>query len=129
MMLKITLKIAALAAYAGLVLGALSPVEYNLAPPMSIPMFYKVTHYALTESCCGPFNDGFTATMTRAKPGRTIAVDPKIIPYGSKVVIRGKAYTAEDCGGKIKGRRIDILVSSEREAWEKGWFMAMVDIK
>ena len=51
---------------------------------------------------------------------RTIAVDPTVIPYGSKVVIDGQVYIAEDCGGAIKNNRIDIYVGSHAEAEEKG---------
>lgn len=56
---------------------------------------------------------GITATGTTAKEGRTIAVDPKVIPYGTKVYIDGWGYRiAEDCGGGIKGNHIDIYVDS-----------------
>ncbi len=51
---------------------------------------------------------------------RTIAVDPTVIPYGSKVVINGQVYVAEDCGGAIKKNRIDIYVGSHAEAETKG---------
>jgi 3D (Asp-Asp-Asp) domain-containing protein len=46
------------------------------------------------------------------KQGRTIAVDPKVIPYGSRVEINGHVYVAEDCGGAIKNKRIDIYFDS-----------------
>lgn len=52
--------------------------------------------------------------------GRTIAVDPDIIPLGSTVKIEGQEYVAEDTGGAIKGNRIDIFVSSHDEATIKG---------
>lgn len=72
---------------------------------------FKITHYA-----------GDTATSTGARPtvGRTIAVDPRVIPYGSRVIINGHTYIAEDCGGAIKGNKIDIFVGSESEAYRKG---------
>lgn len=72
---------------------------------------FKITHYA-----------GDTTTSTGVIPtvGRTIAVDPNVIPYGSKVVINGHTYIAEDCGGAIKGNKIDIFVGSEEEAYQKG---------
>lgn len=46
---------------------------------------------------------GKTATGTVPKWG-TIAVDPKVIPYGTKVYIPqfNKTFIAEDCGGAIK---------------------------
>ena len=57
---------------------------------------------------------GYTATGTKAKYG-TLAVDPKVIPYGTKVYIKelDKVFTAEDCGGGIKGNKVDIYMNSE----------------
>ena len=59
---------------------------------------------------------GDTITSTGVKPivGRTIAVDPKVIPYGTKVYIPqlNKVFIAEDCGSAIKGNRIDIFMES-----------------
>lgn len=85
---------------------------------------YTVTAYCACESCCGK-TDGITATGTRATEGRTIAVDPKKIPYGSTVLIYYKnelvgIYIAEDCGGAIKGNRIDIYYDSHKEALKWG---------
>ena len=40
--------------------------------------------------------------------GQTIAVDPRVIPCGTKVIIGGHIFTAEDCGGAIQGNHIDI---------------------
>lgn len=57
---------------------------------------------------------GYTATGTKAKYG-TLAVDPRVIPYGTKVYIKelGKVFTAEDCGGGIKGNKVDIYMNSQ----------------
>lgn len=57
---------------------------------------------------------GYTATGTKAKYG-TLAVDPKVIPYGTKVYIKelDKVFTAEDCGGGIKGNKVDIYMNSK----------------
>ena len=59
---------------------------------------------------------GYTAMGTKAKYG-TLAVDPKVIPYGTKVYIKelGKVFTAEDCGGGIKGNKIDIYMNSSAD--------------
>lgn len=72
---------------------------------------FKITHYA---------GDGITSTGTKPTVGRTIAVDPRVIPYGSKVIINGHTYIAEDCGGAIKGNIIDLFVGSTEEAYQKG---------
>lgn len=80
---------------------------------------FTITHYANDERCCGK-TDGITATGTQATVGRTIAVDPEIIPLGSTVIIDGQEYIAEDVGGAVKGRTIDIFVGSYDEAVNRG---------
>ena len=80
---------------------------------------FKITFYCTCEKCCGK-SDGITATGTKSTAGRTIAVDPSVIPYGTKVMIDGVIYTAEDTGGAINGNRIDILCESHQEAIERG---------
>ena len=69
-------------------------------------------------------NDGestYTATGTIATAGRTIAVDPNVIPYGTSVEIDGIGVrVAEDCGGAIKGNRIDLLFDTHQEALNFG---------
>lgn len=62
-----------------------------------------------------------TATGTRPKWG-TIAVDPTVIPYGTKVYIPkfDMVFTAEDCGGAIKGNKIDIFMNSKNESYTWG---------
>lgn len=69
---------------------------------------------------CNNGDSSTTATGTIPMAGRTVAVDPKIIPYGSKVIINGRTYVAEDCGGAIKGNRVDILFDTHREALNFG---------
>lgn len=69
---------------------------------------------------CNDGNASKTATGTTPTAGRTIAVDPNIIPYGSKVEIDGHIYIAEDTGGAIKGNRIDIVFNTHQEALNFG---------
>ena len=66
--------------------------------------------------------DTITSTGTVPTEGTTIAVDPSVIPYGSKVYIPefDKVFTAEDCGSAIKGNRIDIFMDSEAKCNEWG---------
>ena len=81
---------------------------------------FIITHYCPCSICCRPWRDGITSTGATAVTNRTIAVDPTVIPYGSKVVINGQVYVAEDCGGAIKNNHIDIYVGSHAEAETKG---------
>ncbi len=61
---------------------------------------------------------------TTVRPG-IIAVDPKVIPLGSRVYIEypdgtGQYAVAEDTGGAIKGNRIDIAMNSVGQAYDFG---------
>ena len=68
-----------------------------------------------------------TSTGTTPKEGRTIAVDPKVIPYGSIVYIQDYGYyIAEDCGGDIKSNRIDVFTASHENAIQQGKKVAQV---
>lgn len=56
---------------------------------------------------------GRTAMGTKARVGE-IAVDPRVIPLGTKVYVEGYGFArAEDTGGNIKGNTIDVYKSSE----------------
>lgn len=81
---------------------------------------FVITAYCPCSKCCGEWADGITSTGTVATEGRTIAVDPSVIPYGSVVEINGVSYIAEDCGGAIKKNRIDIYFNSHDDALEWG---------
>ena len=89
---------------------------------------FKLTAYCSCEKCCGK-SDGITSTGTKATQGRTIAVDPKVIGYGSKVKINGKEYVAEDCGGAIKSNHIDVFFNNHQDALDFGVQYANVYIK
>ena len=69
---------------------------------------FTITYYWPGEDKYG----NLTSTGVIAQEGKTIAVDPEIIPYGSIIKINGNEYLAEDCGGAIKGNRIDIFVEN-----------------
>ena len=80
---------------------------------------FQITYYCACEICCNKA-DGITATGTPVVEGQTIAVDPRVIPYGTKVIIGGHVFTAEDCGGAIQGNHIDIYVNNHAEATALG---------
>lgn len=84
----------------------------------------KLSVEATAYSCEG--YQGITATGTVARYG-AIAVDPTVIPYGTRMYIVSDdgAYiygyaTAEDCGGGIKGNKIDLYFDTVDECWEFG---------
>ena len=80
---------------------------------------YTLTAYCPCHECSEGWKDQ-TSTGVRAKQGRTIAVDPEVIPYGTKVEINGNVYVAEDCGGAIKGNKIDIYFNSHSQTVKFG---------
>lgn len=80
---------------------------------------FTITHYCDCYKCCLK-EDGITYTGTQATEGRTIAVDPNVIPLGSTVIIDNKEYIAEDIGGAIKQKRIDIFISDHQRALDLG---------
>ncbi|WP_167686419.1 3D domain-containing protein [Paenibacillus polymyxa] len=89
---------------------------------------YEATAYTAfcSEGCIGVTATGLDVSRAVKHRGRRIvAVDPRVIPLGSRLAIRtadGRIIEAiaEDTGGAIKGRKIDVLVSSERKARKFG---------
>lgn len=83
---------------------------------------YKITHYCCErrKHICGG-GTGLTATGTTVTAGRSIAVDPSVIPYGSQVYIAGYGWrTAEDCGSGVGGNHIDVAVQTHAQANSMG---------
>lgn len=86
---------------------------------------FRITHYCSCYYCCGGWGN---ATASGAYPtvGRTIAVDTSVIPFGTRVIINGNVYVAEDTGGAIKGNKIDIYVSDHATALRLGVYYTEV---
>ncbi len=80
--------------------------------------YKKMIHVSMTAYSSGEPGIGTrTATGTRVTEGRTIAVDPSVIPLGWWVYIEGVGFRrAEDTGGAIKGNKIDIYYDSVKRA-------------
>ena len=83
---------------------------------------FTATAYTHTDAGC----DMTTATGTTVRIG-TVAVDPTVIPYGTRmfIVTNDGSYiyglsTAEDCGGAIKGNRLDLYFPADSECWQFG---------
>ncbi len=77
---------------------------------------------AYTANCAGCSGTTATGVDLKANPNqKVIAVDPSVIPLGSKVYVEGYGEAvAADTGGAIKGSRIDVFVPSESDAQQFG---------
>lgn len=83
---------------------------------MTIPSGRALYVSASGYSAHDPGNSSHTATGTLVRKG-VIAVDPNVIPLGTRVFIPGYGEAvAEDIGGSIKGHRIDVAFDTHEEA-------------
>ncbi|WP_169817416.1 3D domain-containing protein [Caryophanon tenue] len=82
----------------------------------------KVSATAYTAYCSGC--SGITATGINLKKNpnkKVIAVDPRVIPLGSKVWVEGYGEAiAGDTGGAIKGNKIDVFLPTTKKALNWG---------
>ena len=81
-----------------------------------------VTATAYTPNCSGCSGVTATGINVKANPNmKLIAVDPSVIPLGSRVWVEGYGEAiAADTGGAIKGHKIDVLMSSDAAARQWG---------
>ena len=88
-----------------------------------------VSATAYTADCQGCSGTTATGVDLKANPdAKVIAVDPSVIPLGSKVYVEGYGYaTAADTGSAIKGNRVDIFVPNEQDA--VNWGVKNVKVK
>lgn len=92
----------------------------------------KVTAYAPDHRSCGKFADGKTATLhsVRTNGGALVAADPRVLPYGSMLTVPGydedRIVPVLDCGGAIKGNRLDVLFPTHAEA--RQWGVQELDV-
>lgn len=77
---------------------------------------------AYTAACDGCSGVTYTGVdLNSDRNAKVIAVDPSVIPLGTKVYVEGYGHaTAEDIGGAIKGNRIDLHVPTKGEAYSWG---------
>lgn len=72
---------------------------------------FKITYYCSCEECSGDWGTQ-TATGNHCEQGRTVAVDPSVIAYGTRILLGDNIYVAEDCGGSVRGDHLDVYVES-----------------
>jgi len=118
---------------AALIFSGLRPIE---APPME-PAGTDIMEYRhieapepevmIFEATAYCYTGNQTATGTWPSRG-TIAVDPTIIPLGTRLFVEGYGEgIAEDTGGAIKGEILDLYMESESECWD--WGRRQVEVK
>lgn len=78
---------------------------------------FKITYYCSCGKCSNNWGTK-TSTGNYCKEGKTVAVDPDIIAYGTRILIDDREYVAEDCGSDVIGDHIDIYVE-DHETVEK----------
>lgn len=88
-----------------------------------------VTATAYTADCEGCSGITYNGTDLNKNPdAKVIAVDPNVIPIGSKVHVEGYGDAiAADIGSAIKGKRIDVFIPNLSKA--KQWGTQTVDVK
>ena len=85
---------------------------------------FKITVYCACRKCCGKYADNrpldengnpivYGAHGRILVPQYSIATDPRVIPSGTKVIINGKVYRADDTGGAVKGNVIDVYCGTD----------------
>lgn len=98
-----------------------APKEQPVASiPVSLEQDSALQVIATGYTPVDPGCTGITYTGTKAARG-TIAVDPSVIPFGTKLYIPGYGYgVAADTGGAIKGNKIDLCYDTRTEALNWG---------
>lgn len=85
-----------------------------------------VTAYSPDARSCAGSDDDLTATLHHVTTNgfKLVAADPRVLGYGSMLSIpgydQGRIVPVLDCGGKIKGNRLDVLFPTHEEARKWG---------
>ena len=102
-------------------------IKHEILEPFELQELgnYSLTAYCPCKICCEQFAaspvNKTGAIGVGVYEGITVAVDPKKIPYGTKLYIEGVGVRiAADCGGAIKGNKIDVYYTSHKEAIQSG---------
>ncbi len=101
-----------------------------IRPVRMIPM--RVTAYSPDERSCGAHADGVTASgySVWTNDMKMVAADTRVLPFGALVSIDGyhdgEVVPVLDRGGKIKGRRLDVLYPTHAIA--RQWGVQNIDV-
>ena len=82
---------------------------------------FSISHYCSCPLCTDTPKGSRTATGHIPREGRTVAVDKNIIPLHSVIYVEGLgAFVAEDVGGAVKGKHLDIYIDDHQRALNLG---------
>lgn len=106
-------------------------IETETEPQYVSLGIYTITAYCSCNLCCGEFAENrpldengdpivYGASGEELIANYSVATDVGLIPYGEVILINDQEYIAHDCGGAIKGNRIDIYMSTHEMALEWG---------
>ena len=102
-----------------------APPVVDSTPMVSVPGQhlgkFSVSHYCSCPICTNTPKGSKTATGHIPREGRTVAVDPKIIPLHSVIYVEDLGtFVAEDVGGGVKGNHLDIYIDDHQRALNLG---------
>ncbi|KNH24779.1 peptidoglycan-binding protein [Priestia megaterium] len=99
-----------------------TPAPAPVQESKSVSKEITVEATAYTAYCAGCSGITATGIDLRSNPNRkVIAVDPRVIPLGSRVYVEGYGEAiAGDTGGAIKGTRVDLFMASQSSALNWG---------
>lgn len=107
-------------------------LQYTVGNPAALPdrTLVSLGNYRLTAYCpCQICSEGWgrrTSSGAVATANHTVAVDPRVIPIGSHLLINGQEYVAEDIGGAVRGNHIDVFYNTHAETKLHGTVTAEV---
>lgn len=92
-------------------------------------LYMEATAYNWDCGSCSGTGRTATGYNVKANPDGVIAVDPSVIPLGTKVYVEGYGYAvARDTGGAIQGNKIDLHMRTIEEARQFGRQRVKVEI-
>ena len=105
-----------------------SKVAPSSKPASAGSQTYTMRATAYTAYCEGCSGITANGTDLRSNPDqKVIAVDPRVIPLGTKVWVEGYGEAiAADTGGAIKGNKIDVFIPSDGQA--RNWGVRTVKV-
>lgn len=103
--------------------------KVTIAPTNTTGQSYTMRATAYTAYCTGCSGITANGTNLRSNPNlKVIAVDPRVIPLGTKVWVEGYGEAvAADTGGAIKGNKIDVFIPTDGQA--RNWGVRTVTVR